>query len=131
MNLAPLESQLGLQFPPRHREALLNLADPIHTACDFLLPESPYKGLRLIDVNRLLHDPDSLNRWPDFLIAFASNGCADFFAYDLRRPPLVIYVDPDHTVEENLAAGDRLQFDSFEKWYDWELRPRRKEGANA
>jgi hypothetical protein len=53
-----------------------------------------------------------------FLVAFASNGCGDYFAYDLRSdPPRIIYTDPDCTVAENLAAEDKLEYGSFDEWY--------------
>jgi hypothetical protein len=118
MELAEAEARLGLTFPDRHRRAMLDAADPIHDATDFLVLASPYELLRLIDVNVFLHAPDQWNRWPDFLVAFASNGCADYFAYDLRsQPPRIIYMDPDRTVEENLTAEDKLEYESFERWY--------------
>jgi hypothetical protein len=118
MDVLSVELRLGLTFLERHRQALLDTADPIHQACDFLLPSSDYPMLRLVDVNEFLHDPGHLNRWPPFLVAFASNGCGDYFAYDLRRqPPTIIYMDPDQTVEENLSAEDRLVYQSFEEWY--------------
>src|SRR4051794_974989 len=98
MDLAETEARLGIRFPERHRQALLNATDPIHDACDFLVSSSPFKLLRLVEVNEFLHAADHGNRWPAFLIAFASNGCGDYFAYDLRsEPPKVIYMDPDRT----------------------------------
>jgi hypothetical protein len=118
MELAAVEARLGLTFPEQHRRALLGPSDPIHEACDFLLPSSPYEGLRLVEVNELLHDPSRWDRWPAFLVAFASNGCGDYFAYDLRRqPPDIVYIDPDRTIEENLGAENKLVFSSFEAWY--------------
>ena len=127
MDLAEAEARLGLAFPERHREAMRNASDPIHKACDFLIPASPHKLLRLVEVNEFLHAGDHWKPWPSFLIAFASNGCGDYFAYDVRlRPPRVIYVEPDHTIEEDLTAGDGLDFGSFEAWYAVRLaaRPR-------
>jgi hypothetical protein len=92
-----------------HRRALLDLADPIHEACDFLLPSSEYELLRLVHVNEFLHarpwDP-----WPELLVAFASSGRGDYFAYDLRElTAIVLYLDPDRTIAENLQTTDKLE----------------------
>ena len=62
--------------------------------------------------------------WPDFLIAFASNGCGDYFAYDTRQIPAnIIYIDPDNTIEENFRTSDNIRYDSFEDWYESEIEP--------
>lgn len=118
VELGEAEARIGMTLPDRHWLAMLDPTDPIHEACDFLVPNSPYELLRWAGVNEFLHTPGNWNRWPPFLVAFASNGCGDYFAYDLRSdPPRVLYMDPDRTVEENLAAEDRLEYDSFEDWY--------------
>jgi hypothetical protein len=124
MEIAAVEKTLGMRFPARHRKAFLDRTDPIHAVCDFLLPASPYELLRLVDVNDFLHAPERWNRWPAHLVAFASNGCGDYFAYDLRsQPPQVLYIDPYLTIAENLGAEDKLQFESFEAWYQNKLHP--------
>src|SRR5437660_1491222 len=113
----------GLQLGNSHRAAIRDRSDPIHERCDFLVPESPYKLLEFDSVNAFLHDPTVPDPWPLFLVAFASNGCGDYFAYDLRgTPPSVIYVDPDNTVAENLAAEDKLRYESFDAWYRDKVR---------
>jgi hypothetical protein len=123
MELAEAEARLGMTFSERHRQAMLNAADPIHDACDFLVPSSPHELLRLVAVNELLHASDRWNRWPEFLVAFASNGCGDYFAYDLRmQPPRIIYMDPLRTAEENLESDGKLEYESFEEWYTIRLR---------
>lgn len=118
MDLSAAEAQLGMVLSDKHRQAMLDPADPIHEWCDFLVPDSPHELLRWVDVNKFLHAPDHWNPWPPFLVAFASNGCGDYFAYDLRTsPPRVIYLDPFNTVAEDLEADDKLEFSSFEEWY--------------
>ncbi len=118
MEIAEAEARLGMTLPDRHRQAMLDPADPIHEACDFLVLDSPYELLRWVEVNEYLHAHDHYNPWPPFLVAFASNGCGDYFAYDLRSEPLrIIYMDPDYTVAENLASEGKLEYESFEQWY--------------
>jgi hypothetical protein len=105
---------------------MLNTADPIHDACDFLVPHSPHELLRLADVNEFLHAPDRPDPWPSFLIAFATYSCGDYYAYDRRSgQPTVIYIDPGLTVTENLSSSDKLRFGSFGEWYNWELHRHR------
>lgn len=122
MNLDQAESRLGIVLPGLHRKVMNDPLDPIHGVCDFLILDSVHEWLRWLDVNTFLHADGRLDRWPDFLIAFASNGCGDYFAYDLQsKPPRILYVDPDRTVEENLEQSCGLVFDSFESWYDMKL----------
>lgn len=119
MEITEVQQRLGLGLPERHRKAWEDPADPIHDACDFLLPSSPHELLRVVDVNAFLHAPERPDPWPAFLVAFASNGCGDYFAYDLRRQPAhILYLDPDLTVAENLSAADKLEYGSFEAWYE-------------
>jgi hypothetical protein len=126
MKLREIEKHLRMAFPARHKKAMADTADPVHEACDFLVPTSKYEGLLLLKVNEFLHAPSTLNRWPDFLVAFASNGCGDYFAYDTRTEPAkIIYMDPDKTVDENLAKTDGFEFDSFEAWYQMKVGRRR------
>ncbi len=119
MNITEIETLLSVRLPDPHRASLLDGSDPIHKACAILVPHSPYELLRLYDTNVHLHHKDHPDRWPDFLVAFASNGCGDYFAYDTRRAPyLIVYIDPDNTVEENLEMDDDYTFESFAAWYD-------------
>jgi hypothetical protein len=130
MELHEIEQRLGMTFPPRHQQAMLDIADPVHEACDFLVPSSPYHLLRLLDVNQMLHTRDNRDCWPSFLIAFASNGCGDYFAYDLRTgPPRIIYMDPDKTVNENLSKKSALEFATFDSWYEWKVERRRNKNS--
>lgn len=99
-------------FPERHQQVMRDPADPIHRACDLLL------GASLAMENERLHSPQVATPWPDFLVAFASQGCGDYFAYDMRQsPPSVIYMDPDATPQENLANPESVRFLSFNDWY--------------
>src|SRR5262245_18393387 len=126
MELAEAETRLAITLSDRHRRAMLDLSDPIHEACDFLVPDSPYELLRWVEVNEFLHATDHWNRWPPFLVAFASNGCGDYFAYDTRTEPAKIaYMDPDKTVDENLSITDGFEFDTFEAWYEMKVDRRR------
>lgn len=125
MDLADAEARLTITLPERHRQAMQDTSDPVHEWCVFLVPESPYGPLRWVEVNELLHATDSLSCRPSFLMALASNGCGDSFAYDLRSEPSgVVYVDPDYTIEENLTAEDRPVYGSFEGWYESRRRHR-------
>jgi hypothetical protein len=82
-----------------------------------------------VGVNEFLHAADNWNRWPSFLVAFASNGCGDYFAYDIRTEPAkIIYMDPDKTVDENLSKTDGFEFDTFETWYEMKLGQRQTKG---
>jgi hypothetical protein len=127
MKLSDIEKQLGIVFPARHKKALTDRDDPVHEACDFLVPTSPHEGLLLVEVNEFLHAPGALNRWPAFLVAFASNGCGDYFAYDTRtKPAKIIYLDPDKTVDENLSTTGEFEFATFAAWYEMKVGRRGK-----
>src|SRR5207253_4957262 len=120
-----IQEQLKIEFPQRHRRALMDSTDPIHKECDFLVPSSSNTSLQIIHINEWLHGPKVWNPWPDFLIAFASNGCGDYFAYDVRSKPYrIIYIGPDHTFEESLKDPAALRYDSFEQWYASEIAVR-------
>ena len=119
MELSDAENRLKFTFPERHRHALLNSSDPIHEACAFLvLSDSDDFHANICHKNEWIHSSDFGDPWPEFLIAFASNQCGDYFAYDTREhPATIIYIDPDKTVEENLRDTDRLCYETFEQWY--------------
>ena len=118
MDIDAIETSLSVKFPEAHRKGLSDPSDPIHAACDFLVGDSPHQLLRLNDVNASLHASDNPDPWPAYLVAFASNGCGDYFAYNTRRSPyLIVYIDPDNTVAENLAMDDGYIFETFDEWH--------------
>src|ERR1043165_4856600 len=130
MTFDAIEAHFGIRFPDGHRQAFLDATDPIHDAIDFLVPSTPYPGLDIFRITDRLHTPP--DAWPDFLVAFASNGCGDYFAYDRRTPSLpIIYIDPDLSVDENLASADKLQYESFACWYAAKLQRRRASTPNG
>ena|SRR5690349_2183622 len=106
-------------FPKRHQQAMADPADPIHGSCDFFVASSSNTSLDLAVVNDWVHSSKFWAPWPEFLVAFASQGCGDYFAYDLRRsPPSVIYIGPDATPEETLQNPETLRYDGFDSWYE-------------
>jgi hypothetical protein len=109
-------------LPAAHLRKMSDATDRVHRVCDFFILDSPHDLLRLDRVNDFLRTKRT-DRWPDFLVAFASNGCGDYYAYDLRTtPPIIRYIDPDNTVHENLRLSkDQLRFTSFEDWYSYVL----------
>ena len=111
-----------MQLPEQHFRVMLDAADPIHRACDFFVQRSDNSSLVFELVNERLHSQAVWAPWPDFLIAFASNGCGDFFAYDIRcTPPSIIYIGPEDTPEEHLGDPDALRYDTFAEWYESEI----------
>jgi len=128
MELQEIESRLKFVFPARHRQALLDLGDRIHEACEFLvLSDSDDRHNSILSENEWIHSSDFDNPWPEFLIAFASNGCGDYFAYDTQQNPAsIIYIDPDISVEENLQASDKLCFETFVDWYKDQIETHKK-----
>lgn len=118
MDIDNIEKQLKFTFPDGHRKAIINLEDPIHKACDFYLPSSTDNMNSITEINEFLHNSSSCDLWPEFLIAFASQGCGDYCAYDTRTtPPRIIHMDPDLSVDENLNDSDSMWFSDFNSWY--------------
>ena len=68
-------------------------------------------------------------RWPEHLVAFATNGCGDFFAYDTRDEPYrVYYVGPIGSAAEQVAACEEegFVFAGFDDWYAYVMEPRQR-----
>ena len=120
--ISEIEREFDFEFPEAHISAMLNESDRIHDACDFLKHSSRYEGLLFRDANAFLRD---VSDWPNWLVAFASNGCGDYFAYDVRQKPYrVVYIDPDKTIEENMNSDDKFEFGSFSHWYIYVVQRR-------
>jgi hypothetical protein len=123
MTIDDIETAYSVRLPKRHRTAILDAADPIHQACEFLVIDGPGVLLPIHKTNTFLRT-QQIEEWPNFLFAFASNGVGDYFAYDTRRSPYkIVYIDPDLYMDENLAhkEGD-LKFDSFVDWHSYKCQ---------
>ena len=58
------------------------------------------------------------------MVAFATNGCGDFFAYDTRQEPYrVYYIGPIDSAAEAMASceDEGFVFDSFDDWYAYSV----------
>jgi len=108
------------QFPDQHKRAMSDNADPIHRACDFYVPSSIDPTRDIAALNRRLRSGGEESwPWPEFLVAFASNGCGDYFAYDTRQTPApIVYIGPEDPPEEQLVGPDALRYKTFAEWYD-------------
>jgi predicted RNA-binding Zn-ribbon protein involved in translation (DUF1610 family) len=92
--------------------------DPIHRACDFYVPPEENSTLDIVALNQSLHGDRVWARWPEYLVAFASNGCGDYFAYDLRLSPArVVYIGGERPPEEHLQEPENIAGQTFEEWY--------------
>jgi hypothetical protein len=114
------EARFGIVLPDRHRAALLTPADPVHIRKD-LLAVGEGQCWDIFEVNermRSLH----WKEWPDYLVAFATNGCGDYFAYDRREQPYpVYYIGPIDTATEAMESckNERFVFACFDDWYSY------------
>src|SRR5258706_8233399 len=77
MEIEHIEKSLGMKLPERHKKAMFDARDRIHSVCDFLLSHNTDKIPDLVEENKRLHNTD-IDPWPLHLVAFASNGCGDF-----------------------------------------------------
>ena len=109
-------------LPEKHQQVMSDPSDPIHRACDFYVPPPDANSRDILALNRELRSIDAGRYWPDFLIAFASNGCGDYFAYDTRQsPPSIIYIDPSYTPQEKSNDPEALRYNTFDDWYESKL----------
>ncbi|MFO0881075.1 MAG: hypothetical protein U0840_27445 [Gemmataceae bacterium] len=114
--LDEVEAGFHLKLPPRHRAALLDVNDPIH-ACTILLRSEG--DATIFSVNQGERASD-WREWPDYLVAFAYDGCFGLFAYDTRQEPYrVYYIDPLESATESVTncETEGYVFRTFDDWY--------------
>ena len=114
-----IESRYGIELPPRHRAALADAADPIHGRVILLAAERDGDRETIFSANENLRKIE-WKEWPACLLAFATNGCGDYFAYDLRHHPYpVYYIGPIGTTPDEMATCEQedFVFPSFDDWY--------------
>ena len=116
-----IEREFRITLPTKHRAALDDLDDRIHVSTLMLKPE----GLKLEDIFYVNADlRNSWQGWNERWLAFATNECGDYFAYDLASIPYrVVYIDPIETVEESVSRceAEGFVFPTFDAWYEYEL----------
>lgn len=116
---------LGCSFPEDYRRFVAEPDIEAIRRLPSLLWFVRHGSVGLIDVNRRLRRPGP-RAYPDRLVAFATNECGDYYCFD-RDTGRIVYIDPDRTVEENLRSGE-LVYESFERWMEQKLKPRRRSG---
>jgi hypothetical protein len=115
-----IETIFRIEIPRRHRALLLDPLDPIHDRKEILTPEGN-DVCNIFKVNRRLRGLD-WKEWPEYLVAFASNGCGDYFAYDTRiNPYRIFYIGPIATAPDAVAACEEegFVFSDFDDWYNY------------
>src|SRR5688572_14909707 len=113
VSIEDIESRLGLTLPPRHRLALLDSSDPIHRKTTLLTAEG---NRSIFAVNDRLRKLD-WKKWPDYLVAFGTNECGDYYAFDTRASPYrIYYIDPIDTAPESITGCEEQGyiFESFD-----------------
>ena len=123
--LANIELSYGIPIPERLGKALLDPNDPIHR-CSTLLTASDNPLLDAASVNAHLRSIE-WKEWPDHLVAFATNECGDYFAFNTRETPYrIYYIGPTDTVPEAIESCDEegFNFNGFDDWYEHEITDR-------
>src|SRR3954454_25033274 len=118
-DIEPTEAILGFSFPEDFRRFVAAPDMEVIERLPSLLWFVRHESIGLIDVNRRLRRPGP-RAYPDRLIAFATNECGDYYCFD-RDTGRIVYIDPDHSVEENLRDGE-LVYESFEAWVEQRLK---------
>ncbi len=124
-DLTKIERSYGISLPRRLSEALLDSGDPIHR-CSVLLTTSDNPLLDAASVNAHMRSIE-WKEWPNHFVAFATNECGDYFAFNASQTPYKIYyVGPTDTVPEAVASCEEegFVFDHFDEWYDHEIADR-------
>jgi hypothetical protein len=117
-DLEAVELILGFSFPEDYKRFISKPDIEVIKKLPSLLWFVHHDTVGIIETNNWLRKRDS-NRFPERLIAFATNECGDFFCFDseTRR---IVYIAPYYTVEENLNSNE-LVYDSFERWMEQRL----------
>ncbi|NRA40263.1 MAG: hypothetical protein HRU15_19110 [Planctomycetes bacterium] len=115
--VAELIDDWDIEIAMEHAEYLCrNYKDPDIYKLGLLVVDCEIDGLDIEKVNESLRDK-RFDPWPDDLFAFSTMGCGDYTAYFTDdSESKIVYIDPDYTVAENLAASDAIMFDSFAEW---------------
>ena len=111
-DVAICETALSLDFPPELKAIFETPASCSPKALIYLLWPIAHP-IGIVSVNERLRTRE-IEPFPQHLVAFASAGCGDYFAFDVRSGEIV-YVDPSMSLEENLRATD-LRFKDFSAW---------------
>lgn len=107
------------RFPERHRRAMRDALDPIHRACDFYVPPEENSTRNVVALNEWVHSDKFWAPWPEYLVAFASEGCGDYYAYDLRSSlPKIVHLGGELPPEEDLQEPENIAGQIFDEWYE-------------
>ncbi|MDJ0710804.1 MAG: hypothetical protein QNJ14_10455 [Woeseiaceae bacterium] len=123
MTIEDVERELEFTFPLPHRRDIENADDRIHIACEYLLPDGPGRQ-DFLEANRYLRK-ESWQGWEKPYVAFASQGCGDWFAYDTSIIPYkIFYVDPTERVKDAAAKSGEgtLVLATYEAWKECTLQ---------
>jgi hypothetical protein len=120
--VSKLEDRFAIVLPDRHRAALCDPQDPIHNHKS-LLAFREGSCLNIFEVNEEMRSLE-WKGWPEYLVAFATNECGDYFAYDRREQPYPIYyIGPIGTAAEAIESckNEGFVFACFDDWYAYVL----------
>ena len=124
-NLTKIERSFCITLPVKLGKVLLEPDDPIHR-CSVLLTASNNPLLDAACVNAHMRSIE-WKEWPDHFVAFATNKCGDYFAFDTSKTPhRIYYIGPTATVPEAIASCEEegFAFTQFDDWYDREIADR-------
>jgi hypothetical protein len=112
-DIETVEAIIGFSFPEDYKRFVRNPDIEAIKKLPSLLWFVRHNSVGILETNKRLRKRD-FKPFPERLIAFATNECGDYFCFD-RDTNRIVYIDPDRTVNENLAR-DELVYDSFEQW---------------
>lgn len=88
-----VEKEFGMTLSAAHRRALLDPDDPLE---EVLLPLNGEGSI--FKVNEAMRRLE-WKKWPGHIVAFATQGCGDYFAFDTSAFPYrIFYIDPHESV---------------------------------